>query len=198
MIKKILLLFVLISGTAQSQILDKKVNFGLLFNANGTSLVADPGIGKISPDLAFGGSAFLRIRARAIYMEAEVGFTSHHVLVKPDIAGTNIESGIQMSGLDLSAIFGWRVVGIGRLGNFRIFTGYNYVHYSRVSVESNSSQVNDASISTGNSGIIGGLGVDLWKIVFNVKYIHGISNISSEQDQTIKSQCVSLSLGYKF
>ena len=196
--KKILLLFVLFAANSQAQVLDKNVYFGLLITGNGTQLNAGPSIGKITPDYGFGASAFLRLRKRFVYFEAEVGYAQHKIIVSPDIAGSTVISNYSLSGLDLSAMLGWRVVGIGKLGNFRIFTGINYGRYSDVSIESNSAQVNDSSIETSNTGVIGGLGVDLWKIVFNIKYIHGISNISNTKDQSTKSQYVSVSLGYKF
>ena len=196
--KKVLLLFVLLSAISQAQVFDKNVYFGLLFTTNGTVFKADPSIGTITPDFGYGGSAFLRLKKGAVFFEAEAGYLQHQVIVSPDIAGTPVKSNYSLAGADLTAMVGWRVIGIGKLGNFRVFAGFNYGNYSKVSIKNNGTQVNDASVNTGNSSIVGGLGVDLWKVVLNFKYIHGISDISNVADQKINSQCISASLGFKF
>lgn len=196
--KKILVLFVLATAIANAQLSDKNVYFGLFFSGNATLFNAEPKIGNISPDYGYGYGAFLRLRKKAIFAEFELGYSQHKIIVEPDIVGTTIKSNFALGGVDLSGMIGWRVVGIGRLGNFRIFTGYNYGHYSQVSIESNGSQVNDASINSGNSGIIVGTGVDLWKVVLNIKYVYGFSDLSNDKDQNLNSRYATVLLGFKF
>lgn len=196
--KTLFLLLVICMSSMQAQIFEQKVYFGLLATANSTYFDASPSIGSISPDLGYGFSAFLRLRKGSVYGEFEAGYSSHEINVSPDITGTQVSSRYSLAGADLSVLLGWRVVGIGRLGNFRLFTGYNYGNYSKVSIKSNGSQVNDSSIDSGNSGLVGGLGFDFWKIILNLKYVHGLSDISKISNQKINSQYASVSLGYKF
>ena len=196
--KKILFLSLMYSITTKAQLLDKNVYFGLLGTGNATVFHADPSMGKISPDYGYGLGAFLRLRVRKIFTEFELGYSDHKVMVAPDIQGSTVSTNYSLSGLDLSAQLGWRVLGIGKLGNLRIFAGYNYCHYSEVTAKSNGAQKNNPSITVGNSGVVIGTGIDIWKIVLNVKYIYGISNLSNTSGQDLNSRSVGVSLGYKF
>jgi hypothetical protein len=196
--KKVIVLFVLMSGIASAQFRDKNLHFGILLSANSTAFKADPGIGEISSDRGYGASAFLRLKALIFFGEVEIGYMEHKVIVAPVLAGTTVNSNYSLSGLDLTGILGWRVIGIGSLGNFRLFAGLNYGNYSKVSIESNGAKQNDSSINTGNTSVVGGLGLDLWRIVFNAKYLYGVSNLSSIKDQTLQSRGINVSLGLKF
>ncbi len=195
---KIIFVCLLFVSVASAQIREKNLHFGLLLSGNGTSFKADPAIGDISPDFGYGASAFIRVKASMVFAEVEIGYMQHKVIVAPKIAGTTVNSNYTLSGLDLTGLVGWRVVGIGSLGNFRLFAGINYGNYSKVSIESNGAQQNDSSINTGNTSVVGGLGLDLWRIVFNAKYLYGVSNLSSLKDQTLQSRGINISLGYKF
>lgn len=176
----------------------KPLSFGFLFTANATSLDAKPGIGEISPQLAYGGSAFARLKILILYAELEAGFTGHKVNSTQTSAGLAYSSDYSFSGLDVSGILGWRVIGIGPLGNFRIFAGYNIANFSKITVETNGSSVTNPGINTGNSSFILGTGVDLWRIVFNLKYNIGITDLSTLNVQELKANFASLSIGIRF
>lgn len=195
--KKAFLLVLLLSalnGISQ----EKLFRFGFLLNSNVTSLNAEPEIGTVNPQLAFGGSAFARLKILFLYAEIDAGFSSHEVNVSNTVLGTNYEYNYNFNGLDLSGILGWRVVGIGKLGNFRLFTGFNINNYTKITVTSNGSSVADPSINTGNSAFLFGTGVDLWRIVFNLKYNIGLTDLSSLSAQEMKSSSFVVSLGIKF
>lgn len=191
----ILILILLVSFKANSQ--EKIFRFGFLVNSNLTSLNADPEIGTVSPQLAFGGSAFARVKLLFLYLEFDAGFSSHEVEVSNTISGSKFEYNYTLKGLDLSGILGWRVIGIGKLGNFRLFTGYNINNYTKITVTSNGSSVTDPSINTGNSALLFGTGVDIWRIVFNLKYHIGLTDINSMNNQEMKSSSFVISLGIK-
>lgn len=196
--KTICFFLIFCSTMLQSQIFEQKVYFGVLGTTNATFFDASPSIGSITPDLGYGVSAFLRLRKGSVYAEFEAGYASHKIIVSPNINGTTVNSNYSLAGADLNVSIGWRVVGIGRLGNFRLFTGFNYGNYSNVSIKSNGSQVNDSSVNSGNSGIIGGMGFDFWKVILNLKYVYGISDLNNTSNQIINSRYASVSLGYKF
>jgi hypothetical protein len=194
--KTILLMLFLSALTGVSQ--EKLFRFGFLLNTNVTSLSADPEIGTVSPQLAFGGSAFARLKILFLYAELDAGYSAHEVNVSNTVMGTKFESNYVFNGLDLSGILGWRVIGIGKLGNFRLFTGFNINNYSNIKVTLNGSSVSDPSINTGNSAFLFGTGVDIWRIVFNLKYNIGITDLSSLSTQEMKSNSFVVSLGIKF
>lgn len=196
--KKVIVLLMLFVGSASAQLRDKNFHLGILFSGNSTGFTADPTIGEITPDFGYGASAFARLRFLMLYGELEIGYMEHKVIVAPVTSSSTVNSNYTLSGLDLTGLIGWRVFGIGSLGNLRLFTGLNYGNYTKISIESNGAQQNNGSVNKGNTGIVGGIGVDLWKIVLNMKYIYGLSNLTSEADHTINSQCTSISLGFKF
>ncbi len=195
--KKISLLFLLLF-TLQGLSQEKLFRFGFLLNTNVTTLSADPEIGTVKPQLAFGGSAFARVKILFLYAELDAGFSSKEMIVSNSVSGTKFEYDYSLNGLDLSGILGWRVIGIGKLGNFRLFTGFNLNNYTKVTVTSNGSSVTNPSINTGNNSFVLGTGVDIWRIVFNLKYNFGLTDISSLNNQEIKTTSFIVSMGIKF
>lgn len=187
-------LFAVLIGKAQLN----PFTFGFAFTANATSLNAKPGIGTIEPKLGYGASAFARLKILFLYAELEAGYAGHNVNTSQKVNGSDFNYAYSLNGLDLSGILGWRVIGIGPLGNFRLFAGYNFNNYTSIQVKFNGSKVTDPSINTGNSGIIIGTGIDLWKIVFNVKYIIGITDLESSSANELKTNSAAVSLGFKF
>ncbi len=194
--KSILFLLLLASFYGNSQ--EKLFRFGFLLNGNITTLSADPEIGTVSPQLAFGGSAFARVKILFLYAELDAGFSSHEVNVSNTVMGSKYDYTYSLNGLDLSGILGWRVIGIGKMGNFRLFTGFNINNYTKITVTSNGSSVTDPSINTGNSAFLFGTGVDIWRIVFNLKYNIGITDINSLNTQKMKASSFVVSIGIKF
>ncbi len=194
--KSFLLLLFTAALSIRAQV--KPFSFGFLFTANATSFNAKPGIGEISPQLAYGGSAFARVKILILYAEMEAGFTGHKLNSTQTSAGLAYSSNYSFSGLDVSGILGWRVIGIGPLGNFRIFGGYNIANFSKITVETNGSSVTNPGINTGNGSFLLGTGVDLWRIVFNLKYNIGTSDLSTLSTQELKANFASISIGFRF
>jgi len=195
--KKLLLLLLFLSVFGLKAQLSP-FSFGFLFTTNATSFNAKPGIGTISPQPAFGGSAFARLKILILYAELEAGYSSHKVNSSQTLSGSKFEYNYTLDGLDISGILGWRVIGIGPLGNFRIFAGYNFNNFTKITVESNGSVVTDPAINTGNSSFLVGTGVDLWRIVFNFKYNVGLTDLSSLNNQELKANSASISVGFRF
>ncbi len=190
----VLFLFTTFSGKTQLN----PFTFGVLFTGNGTMLDAKPKYTSVEPQIGYGVTAFARLKILFLYAELEAGYAGHSVNTVQEVSGTKSSYGYSLKGLDLSGILGWRVIGIGKLGNFRLFTGYNFNNYTSIEVSSGGSQVKDPSINTGNSGIIFGTGVDIWKFILNVKYIMGITDLSSSNTQELKTNFAAVSIGFKF
>ncbi len=195
---KKLLLVLILAFTFSSDAQVKPVNFGFLFNTNATSFNAEPRIGEINPQLGFGASAFARVKILILYAELEAGFAGHNVNVNETSSGLNFNYNYSLNGIDVSGILGWRVIGIGPLGNFRLFTGYNIGNFSKITVESNGSSVSNPSINTGNSSLLFGAGVDLWRIVFNLRYNIGTTDLSTLSTQKLKANSATISIGFRF
>ena len=187
-------LFVCLS--AKSQL--KPFSFGALVTGNTTSFRADPNIGSWEPKLGYGFSGFARLKIFILYAELEAGFSTHNFGSVQEIGGTNYTSNYKLSGIDVSGILGWRVIGIGPLGNFRLFAGYNLNHFSKITEEFNGNSVTNPSINNGNGSFLVGTGVDLWRVVFNLKYNIGLTDLSSLDAQTLKINSPTFSIGLRF
>lgn len=83
---------------------------------------------------------------------------------------------------------------MGKLGNVRIFGGYNWKNYSDISANNN---LNPIAIEKNNSSILGGVGVDLWKLTLDYRYLAGVTDIDAS-DRSIKTAVSNISLGFKF
>lgn len=195
--KKALFILLLCSGiTVFAQ--EKIFRWGVLVNSNFTTLIADPEIGTVNPKLAFGGSAFARIKILFLYAELDAGFSSYKVESSNTINNSTFDYTYTLNGLDVSGILGWRVIGIGKLGNFRLFTGYNFNNYTKINVTSNGASVTNPGINNGNSSLIIGTGIDVWRIVLNMKYNIGITDLNTLDNQTLTASSFVVSLGLKF
>lgn len=195
---KKLLPIVFLFAVTISQAQMKPFEFGFLFNTNATTFISEPSLGTAKPMFGMGASVFGRMKILFLYAELDAGYASHAVNVTQTASGLAFSSDYKLNGIDISGILGWRVIGIGPLGNFRLFAGYNINNFSKITVETNGTSVSNPSINTGNSSFVLGTGVDLWRIVFNLKYHIGTSDLSTLATQEIKAASFLASIGIKF
>ncbi|MNE16601.1 hypothetical protein D3C80_1095510 [compost metagenome] len=76
----------------------------------------------------------------------------------------------------------------------RLFVGYNWKNYSDISTNNN---LNSIALERNNHSILGGVGVDVWRLTFDLRYLAGLSDIDASNSE-IKTGVTNLSLGFKF
>lgn len=178
------LLSISVNGFAQL------IQFGPQFSSNITSAVTDDFSSKRSgTNIGFAG--FARVNLLLFYGQAEFGYAKNKFSVSQTGIG---ETEYELSGTDASLIVGYKILPLGKLGNLRVFAGYNWKHYSDIKANNN---FNFIDFEPDNSSILGGVGVDVWKLTFDVRYLAGLSDLDNS-GRELKTGVTSFSLGYKF
>lgn len=132
-----------------------------------------------------------------------VGVAGFHV--QPELyyaqkkAGYETEDGgsgeATFKSLDLPILLGTKI-GLGPVG-VRIQAGpvFSFAQDGKVTFNS----VTDAdSYKKSSTGIIGGVGADISKFTIDLRYEHGLNNISKESSQSQKISMWSIGVGYAF
>lgn len=162
------------------------VQFGPMISANITSVSSSGSYAADNSGTAMIYGAFIRANLAVFYGQAELGYGS------TEFSTNNAD--YKLSGANTNLIIGWKIIPLGKLGNVRVFGGYNWAKFSDIS---NSLNQNLDHITSSNSGLIGGLGVDLWKLTFDTRYIKGFSDIDSSSNKLELSN-INLCVGFKF
>lgn len=195
--KKLLFIAALFTSLSYSAQLKRLVDFGPIFSANSTNFDARPHFTSVDPQLGYQLAAFLRVKILMLYAEVDCGYSAQNIVTKQKVAGVDELDNYALNGLNLSGILGWKVIGIGRLGNFRVFGGYNLNNYSTVTITNINAAKSTSHLNNSNNGIVMGTGVDVWKFVFNVKYILGLADIDNTDAQKLKTNTTVVSVGFK-
>ncbi|MCV2483651.1 PorT family protein [Flavobacterium sp. SH_e] len=138
-----------------------------------------------------GFAAFGRLNLALFYAQGEFGYANTNFSVYQDGIG---ETEFKLGGTDATLIAGLKIIPLGKAGNVRIFAGYNWKNYSDISTSNN---LNSITIERNNHSILGGVGVDVWRLTFDVRYLAGLTDIDSSGGE-IKTGVTNLSLGFKF
>ena len=178
------LLCISVNGFAQL------IQFGPQFSANVTSPISDDFSSK-SSGTSIGLAGFARVNLLLFYGQGEFGYAKNKFSVSQTGIG---ETEYELSGTDATLIAGYKVLPFGKLGNLRVFVGYNWKHYSDIKASNN---LNLIAFEQDNSSILGGVGVDLWKLTFDVRYLAGLSDLDNS-GRELKTGVTNFSLGFKF
>jgi hypothetical protein len=138
-----------------------------------------------------GFAAFARVNLLLFYAQGEFGYAKSNFSVYQNGIG---ETEFKLAGTDVSLIAGYKLVPLGKAGNVRLFAGYNWKNYSDTKSSNN---LNSIDLEKNNHSVLGGVGVDIWKLTFDVRYLAGLSDIDSSNGE-IKTGITNFSLGYKF
>ncbi|WP_264538537.1 hypothetical protein [Flavobacterium sp. N1736] len=179
------LLCISVNGFAQL------IQFGPQFSANITSPISDDFSSKSSgTDIGFAG--FARVNLLLFYGQAEFGYAKNKFTVSQ--TGIVGETEYELAGTDATLIAGYKILPFGKLGNLRIFVGYNWKHYSDIKA---SNDINLIAFEQDNSSILGGVGVDLWKLTLDYRYLAGLSDLDAS-GRELKTGISTVTLGFKF
>ncbi|MDX6191234.1 porin family protein [Flavobacterium sp. Fl-318] len=179
-----LLLCISVNGFAQL------IQFGPQFSTNITSAVTDDFSSK-SSGTGIGVAGFARVNLLLFYGQAEFGYTQSKFSVSQTGIG---ETQYEVAGTDATLIAGFKVVPLGKLGNIRLFVGYNWKNYSSIDASNN---LNYIPFERNNGSVLGGVGVDLWKFTLDYRYLAGLTDLDAS-NRELKTGISNISLGYKF
>ena len=178
------LLCISVNGFAQF------IQFGPQFSSNITSVISDDFSSKNSgTDVGF--AAFVRMNLTLFYAQGEFGYATSKFSVSQTGIG---ETEYSLGGTDLTLIGGIKIIPLGKLGNVRIFAGYNWKNYSDIEANNN---LNYIPIENNNSSILGGVGVDLWRFTVDYRYLAGLTDIDAS-GRSLKTGISNFSIGFKF
>ncbi|KQO21576.1 hypothetical protein ASF10_12545 [Flavobacterium sp. Leaf82] len=184
--KFILVILLCISANGFAQL----IQFGPQVSYNITSPLSDDFSSK-SSGTGMGVAGFARVNLLLFYGQGEIGYAKS----KFSIAQTGIaETEYELSGTDATLIIGFKIVPLGKLGNVRIFAGYNWKSYSDIKANNN---LNYIAFEKNNSSILGGVGVDLWKLTLDYRYLAGVTDLDPS-GRNLKTAASNISLGFKF
>lgn len=178
------LLCISVNGFAQL------IQFGPQFSTNITSVITNDFSSK-SSGTGYGVAGFARVNLLLFYGQAEFGYAKSKFSVSQTGIG---ETEYELGGTDATLIAGFKVIPLGKLGNIRIFAGYNWKNYSDIKTNNN---LNYIALERNNNSILGGVGVDLWKLTLDYRYLAGITDLDPS-NRNIKTGVSNLSLGFKF
>lgn len=185
--KKIIFLaiVVLFGARASAQLL----TFGPQFTYNSTSVNSE---GYSSDDsgtgMSYGG--FLRVNVVLFYAQAELSYSQTEFSISRD--GTS-ETEYKMSGSDLALIAGFKVLPLGKIGNVRVFAGYDWKNFSKTDTNND---LNHFDTETNNGSILIGVGVDIWKFTLDYRFLNGMTDIDRTGGEVkLNQSCISI--GFK-
>lgn len=166
------------------------IQFGPQVSYNITSPLTDDFSSK-SSGTAMGVAGFARVNLLLFYAQGELGYSQS----KFSLSQTGIgETDYELSGTDATVIVGFKIIPLGKLGNVRLFAGYNWKNYSDIKTNNN---LNFIDFEKNNSSILGGVGVDLWKLTLDYRYLAGVTDLDPS-GRKVKTAVSNISLGFKF
>lgn len=178
------LLCISVNGFAQL------IQFGPQISYNITSPISDDFSSK-SSGTGMGVAGFARVNLLLFYAQGEFGYAKSKFSVSQTGIG---ETEYELGGTDATLLVGFKVIPLGKLGNIRIFAGYNWKNYSDISANNS---LNYIAIERNNSSILGGVGVDLWKLTVDYRYLAGVTDLDPS-GRSLKTATSNFSVGFKF
>ncbi|WP_264553908.1 porin family protein [Flavobacterium sp. N2038] len=178
------LLCISVNGFAQL------IQVGPQFSTNITSVITDDFSSK-SSGTGVGFAGFARVNLALFYGQGEFGYAESKFSVSQTGIG---ETEYDLSGTDATLIAGFKIIPLGKLGNIRIFAGYNWKNYSSIKANNN---LNFIALERNNSSFLGGVGVDVWRLTFDYRYLAGVTDLDPSA-RSVKTGVSNFSLGFKF
>lgn len=178
------LLCISVNGFAQL------IQFGPQVSYNITSPNTDD-FSSTSTGNGMGIGGFVRLNLLLFYAQGELAYSES----KFNVSQTGIgETEYKLSGTDAALIAGFKIVPLGKLGNIRLFVGYDWKNYSDISANNS---LNYIAIERNNSSFLGGVGVDLWKFTIDYRYLAGVTDLDPS-GRSLKTNVSNFSVGFKF
>ncbi|MVZ65997.1 outer membrane beta-barrel protein [Sphingobacterium sp. DK4209] len=134
-----------------------------------------------------------RVGIAGFHVQPELYYSQKTAGFDPESESENGE--VTLKSMDLPILLGTRI-GLGPLG-VRLQAGpvFSFAQDGKVDLKSATDFENYKKSST---GIIGGIGADIRNITIDLRYEHGLNNVSTKSDQNQKISMWSIGVGYAF
>lgn len=195
---KLILLFLFLIGIKSKAGEIVPVTFGPFVSMTSTSLTAKPDFVNQLAGSGFNIGALVRLKLLFLYAQGEASFGSRSASATVNDMGLDSNVTFKLKGLDLSALVGLKLFSLGDYGNFRIFGGYNWNNYTDIFYSVNGNSLGTSNVNKNNHSVVGGFGIDLFKLTFDLKFINGFIDISKLTNISIRSRVVNLTVAYRF
>ncbi len=196
--KKYFLISLILIGIKSKAIDLVPLTFGPLISMTSTSLSSNPDVIDQIAGAGYNGGALVRLKVLFFYAQAEVSFGSKSASVTVNDTGVNSNVSYKLKGMDFTALAGMKLFGLGELGNFRVFGGYNWNNFSDITYSEDGNVFAASNVNNNNHSFVFGLGVDLSKLSLDLKFINGFIDLSKSASSIVESRVVNLTLAYRF
>ena len=173
------------------------VTFGPLVSMTSTTLNSNPDFKDQIAGAGYNFGAFARLKLLFFYGQGEASFGSKSASVSSITNGVNNNFSFKLKGIDISMIGGIKLFKIREIGNVRIFGGYNWNNYSDISYSVDGNNFATSNVNKNNHSLLGGIGLDLSKFVFDLKYIKGFIDLTNSGQSDVESRVINLTIAYK-
>lgn len=201
--KKILLLscVLLATGVAASAQLLPSFRLGLKGGVNFSELKSDALTSSNRTGYLVG--AWARLGAAGVHFQPELYLTGKGskvdaIQIDPDDNSVGVNGRVNFTSLDLPLLIGTRV-GVGPIGaRFHAGPLFSFIIDKDENIGDQFSQVVDPSTYKDQAfALTGGAGIDIGQISLDLRYEHGLSNVSKNDNYDQKLRLFNLSLGLK-
>ena len=173
------------------------VTFGPLVSITSTTLNSNPDFKDQIAGAGYNFGAFARLKLLFFYGQGEASFGSKSTSVSSITNGVNNNLSFKLKGIDISMIGGIKLFKIREIGNVRIFGGYNWNNYSDISYSVDGNNFATSNVNKNNHSLLGGIGLDLSKFIFDLKYIKGFIDLTNSGQSDVESRVINLTIAYK-
>ncbi len=173
------------------------LTFGPIVSMTSTTLKSTPDfIDQVSgAGYNFGG--FVRMKVLMLYAQGEISYGTKSSSVTVSDTGSNSNATYKLKGMEVTTVLGLKLISLRDLGNIRIFAGYNWNNFSDITYSIDGNEFEASNVNSNNHSLVFGFGADLSKLFFDLKLINGFVDLSDAANIEIKSQVVSLTVGYR-
>ena len=194
--KNLISLLILLTSQSMGQGI-VPITFGPLVSMSSTSLSSKPDFVDQVAGSGFNAGAFVRLKVLFLYAQGEASFGSRSASVTVNDTGINKNITFKLKGLDLTALVGSKLFGIGDYGNFRIFAGYNWNNYTDITYSIDGNIFSTSNVNKNNHSLIGGFGLDLSKLSFDLKFIKGFIDITKSGSADVESRVLNITVSFR-
>jgi hypothetical protein len=174
------------------------ITYGPFISMTSTTLVSDPEFIDQIPGAGYNIGGFVRLKLLFLYGQGEVSFGNKSASVTVQDTGSNSALTFKLKGMDVSLLLGLKLIGLGDMGNLRVFGGYNWNNYSDISYSIDGNKFEANNVNSNNHSLVGGVGVDLAGFTFDIRYLSGFIDLTESGSTDVESRILNISLGYKF
>src|SRR4051812_3387405 len=166
------ILFVLVGCRSFAQDI-LPITYGPVISMTSTTLTSKPDFEDQIAGAGYNFGAMVRLKIPVFYAQGEASFGSKSASVTVRDTSVNSSATFKLNGLDLSLILGIKVLGLGDLGNLRLFGGYNWNNYTDITYSIDGNEFESNNVNSNNHSVLFGIGADLSKLSLDIKYIKG-------------------------